>query len=273
MNRIDQRFRDLQREGRKAFIAYITAGDPDFETTTQAALGLAEGGVDIIELGLPFSDPLADGPVIQAAGQRALSAGFTLQRFWSFARELRAQLDIPLAIMTYYNPILAAGVEHFVEQADAAGIDALLVPDLPIEEAEELETILAVHGLHLIRFIAPTTNPERMARIARTARGFIYCVSLTGVTGERQTVSSQLPEVLQSIREYTQLPLCVGFGVSNADQAKQVGQLADGVIIGSAIVRSIDEHRRQDPQDVYEPLREFAVQIRNALDNKIVGSE
>ena len=272
MNRIDLCFNRLRGEGRKAFIAYMIVGDPDFESSLQTAEVLAASGVDMLELGLPFSDPLADGPVIQAASQRALSGGFTMHRFWEFAEALRQRVDIPLCIMTYYNVILSSGLDRFVQSAAKAGIDALLVPDLPVEESGELDTLLIEHQLYGIRFVTPATPPERIQSIAGTAGGFLYCVSLTGVTGERQQLSDQLQDMLSRIRQFTDLPLCVGFGVSNAEQAKRVSAIADGFIIGSAIVRLNHELHQSRPAD-YEPLKQFVAGIRLAVDQKELDVE
>jgi tryptophan synthase alpha chain len=238
---ITQAFRRRQSEGGKVLIPYIMAGDPDLGTTEKIVRSLSGVGVDLIELGMPFSDPLADGPVIQRAGQRALRQGVTLKKILDAVRELRLMIDTPIIIMTYYNLFLNYGLERFAKDAAQAGVDGLIVPDLPVEEAEELLEALDRYQLALIPLIAPTSSDERIAAICRVARGFIYFVSRTGVTGERQDVAADLFEHLERVRKHTSLPIAVGFGVSTPEQAQRIAHHADGVVIGSAIVRLIEE--------------------------------
>jgi tryptophan synthase alpha chain len=239
-NRIDQKFADLRTRGNKGFIAYICAGDPDLAATKALALALEKSGVDILELGIPFSDPLADGIVNQLAAQRALESGTTTQGVLDCVREIRKQSQIPIVLYTYMNPVFGFGLGRFHAEAEAAGVDGLLILDLPPDE----DAVEKVHASNLkhIRLIAPTTPPERMARIAKSAEGFIYYVSREGVTGEQATIASSLAAKVAEIRKTTSLPIAAGFGISNAEQARKVAQSADAVVVGSAIVKRIAEH-------------------------------
>src|SRR6187549_1722501 len=234
MNRIENAFKN-----KPIFMPYFPLGYPDLETSIDVIEALAKNGADLIEVGLSFSDPLADGPLIQQATQVALEQGITVKKALAAVKELRTRgVAIPLILMGYYNPMLAYGLEKFVKDACDAGADGFIVPDLPIDEAEEFTSALrgTVHdrSLPLIQMLAPTTPNERMEKIARTAQGFIYLVSVTGVTGERKSISEGLGDLIQRVREHTSVPVCVGFGISTPEQAHQVGALADGVIVGSA---------------------------------------
>ena len=233
LNRIDATFERLRSEKRKGFIPYICAGDPDLPTTVELSQALAEAGSDIVELGVPFSDPLADGIVNQLAAQRALAAGTTVRGVLDCIRDIRKQSEIPIVLYTYLNPIIQFGFERFHEQASEAGVDGLLILDLPPEEEASLL------GLPHIRLIAPTTSPERIAKIAAGARGFLYYVSREGVTGVQETVASSLEDRIIQIRKVSDLPIAVGFGISTPEQAKTVAQHADAVVVGSAIVNLI----------------------------------
>lgn len=263
VNRIDACFDALRSRGEKGLIAYITAGDPDIETTRQAVLAMAAAGADVIELGLPFSDPLADGPVIQRAAERALAGGFRVRQIFELARAVRLESQVPLAVMTYCNPVLRFGTEAFVKEAAAAGIDALLIPDMPFEESEETAAVCRRHGLHLIRFLAPTSTNERIAGITREATGFIYCVSLTGVTGARDEISSRLGGMMQRIRPHTSVPLAAGFGIGTPEQAAAAARWADAVIVGSAIVQLVAEGG--GPAAVAERVGRFVAALKSAL--------
>ncbi len=243
-NRIDRAFTRLRAEGTKGFIAYIAAGDPDLEQTRHIAFALEAVGVDILELGVPFSDPLADGSVNQAAAIRALESGTTVPGVLACVRAMRAEgLGIAIVLYTYLNPIYLYGFDRFLADAHAAGVDGVLVLDLPPDEAgrnEELRRRPA--GLKMIRLIAPTTPPERIALIAKAAEGFVYFVSREGVTGEQASVSISLAEQAAAIRAVTDLPLAVGFGISTPEQAREAAGPVDAVVVGSAIVRRIGEH-------------------------------
>ncbi len=225
---------------RPAFMPYFPLGFPTPEQSVDVIAALAANGADLIEVGLPFSDPLADGPVIQRATQIALEQGLTMGRALANVRQLRArQVRVPLVLMGYFNPLLSYGLKRVAAEARQAGADGFIVPDLPVEESGDFEAELA--GLPLIRMIAPTTPPDRARQIAEAARGFLYLVSLTGVTGERGALPDGLPEFIGRVRRHTSLPLCVGFGIGTPAQARAVGQIADGVIVGSACVNAIGE--------------------------------
>lgn len=237
-NRIDRKFAELRARGERAFIAYICAGDPHFAATKLLARALAEAGTDLLELGVPFSDPLADGIVNQLAAQRALKAGATVRGVFDCVRMIREELQIPIVLYTYMNPVWQFGFERFHQAAEEAGVDGLLILDLPPDE----QATRALGGLRHIRLIAPTTPPERIAQITRDADGFIYYVSREGVTGAQSSVAASLGEGVAAIRRTTQLPIAVGFGISTAEQAREVAHHADAVVVGSAIVQQIAEH-------------------------------
>ena len=241
MSRLDTTFGRLRAQGERALVVYFTAGDPSLETTAQLVREAERRGADVVELGIPFSDPLADGPVIQRAGARALLAGASLVRVLHTVSELRRDVGVPLVAMTYYNPILAFGLSAFAETAAKAGLDGVLVPDLPIEEADPLLARTDDAGVDLAQFVAPTTTGARLRRIARQSRGFIYLVSLTGVTGERRELPAGLSDQVRALRLVTTKPVCVGFGISTPEQVAMIGDLADGAIVGSAIVRRVEE--------------------------------
>ncbi len=242
MNRIDKKFIQLKKEDKKAFIAFITAGYPDLAATAKLVLELEKRGVDIIELGVPFSDPLADGLLIQEASEYSLKKGTNLIKILDLVKKLRANTNLPICLMTYYNPIFCFGDKRFIDQSVASGADGVIIPDLPFEEAGEFIRYANKKGLANICFIAPTSSSARVKKIARVAKGFIYYVSLTGVTGARKTISADLKDKLSAIKRITTKPVCVGFGISDAAQVRQVQSIADGVIIGSAIVKKIKEN-------------------------------
>lgn len=242
MNRIDEKFRELKNGKQKAFIAYITAGDPDLGTTGKLIIELEKRGVDLIELGIPFSDPLADGPTIQAASQRALRKGVTVKAIMRLVRSLRKSVKVPFVFMTYYNPVLQYGLKKFVKDAKASGVDGIIVPDLPLEESGALSKIAREEDFSLILLTAPTSTNERLKKISVRSRGFIYFVSLTGVTGARSKLPADLKNNVRRLKRFTKTPVCVGFGVSTPGQAKAVASVADGVIVGSAIIRVIEKN-------------------------------
>lgn len=241
-NRIDACFQNLRAAGRRGFIAYITAGDPSPSATAGVALTLEKAGVDVLELGIPFSDPLADGATIQAAAGRAIAAGTTLARVLDIVREIRRSSEMPIVLFTYLNPVYVYGFETFHTDAAAAGADGLLVLDLPPDEAERNSEFVRGLGLRPIQLIAPTTPPDRMGLIARAAGGFIYYVSREGVTGEQSSLSQSIQSQVAEIRRHMELPIAVGFGISTPSQAAEVARDADAVVVGSAIVRRIAEH-------------------------------
>jgi tryptophan synthase alpha chain len=237
-NRIDNCFARLRSEKRKGFIPYICAGDPDLTRTVDLSLALEKAGADILELGLPFSDPLADGIVNQLAAQRALQAGATVRGVLDCVGRLRKRSEIPIVLYTYMNPIFQFGLEQFHREAAAAGVDGLLILDLPPEEDFDLETGDLIH----VRLVAPTTPPERVVEIARGAKGFLYYVSREGVTGVREKIASSLADKVAQLRQLSALPIAVGFGISTPEQAREVAQQADAVVVGSAIVNEIAKH-------------------------------
>jgi tryptophan synthase alpha chain len=260
MNRFEKKFKALKRKNKKAFIAFITAGYPNLGVTKKLILELDKIGVDIIEIGVPFSDPLADGPVIQESSQVALRNKVTLSEILDLVKELRKHTDIPLALMTYYNPIFCFGEENFAKKAKAAGVDGLIVPDLPPEEAKPLMKLAQKNKLDVISFISPTTSRPRMKHIAGISRGFIYYVSLTGVTGVRAGLPVDIQRHIREIKKITQKPVCVGFGVSNASQVEKIYQIADGVIVGSAIIKKIKENLNR--KDLVERVSRFVQGLR-----------
>lgn len=239
MNRIDRAFKKLKAERKKAFIPYITAGDPTLAATGRLVLELEKSGADIIELGIPFSDPIADGPTIQAASYRALSRGASLAKIFRLVEKLRKDTEIPLVFMTYYNPILKYGLGKFFASCKRAGVDGVIVPDLPVEESGELVRLGKKAGIKTIFLVAPTSTRDRIRQIVKCSSGFVYYVSSTGVTGTRKNLSSDIVKKVRLIRSMTAKPVAVGFGVSNAGQAAAVSKIADGVIVGSAIVKII----------------------------------
>lgn len=242
MSRIDQTFKKLKEQKRKAFIAFITAGDPDLKTTVELALSFEGAGVDILELGVPFSDPLADGPTIQKASERALERGVDLPKIFAAVKEIRAVSQLPVCLMSYYNPLFHYGLKKVTQDAAVAGVDGFIVPDLPLEEADDFRGHAKAAGLDTVFFMAPTTRPERLKLVAAAATGFIYYVAVTGVTGARAAMPASYKEQIRLARTFTEKPVCVGFGVSTPEQVRALSQSADGVIVGSAIISKIYEH-------------------------------
>jgi len=242
MNRIEKKFQDLRRRRKKAFLAFITAGYPDLETTKRLALEFTKAGVDILELGVPFSDPMADGPLIQEASQVALKKKVHLNEILNLVKELRKYTAMPICLMTYYNPIFCFGEELFVNKATSCGVDGVIIPDLPPEEGQVFLKLAQRVKLDTILFLSPTSTRDRIRQIAKAARGFIYYVSLTGVTGPRKELPTDMVKNLKKIKGITAKPICVGFGVSRAEQIRQIYRVADGVIVGSAIIKKIREN-------------------------------
>jgi tryptophan synthase alpha chain len=242
MTRIEKTFQELKAANRKAFIPYITAGDPDLKTTADLILALDKAGADIIELGVPFSDPIADGPVIQRATERALLSGTSLADILRMGAEIRKKSQIPLLLFSYYNPLLRYGLENLARDAAAAGFDGILATDLTVEESEPFVDTMKKAGLNTVFLVAPTSSPERIRKIASTSTGFLYAVSRTGVTGESQELSADLRDFLKTLRAHTDVPIAVGFGISRPEHVKAVWQEADGAVVGSAMVRTIEEN-------------------------------
>ncbi len=245
MNRIGKAF-----ENGKAFIGFLTAGDPSLEKTEEFALEMVRAGCDLIELGIPFSDPIAEGPVIQQADLRSLSAGTTTDRVFQMAADLRSKTEIPLVFMTYYNPVFSYGNERFFARCKESGMDGIIVPDLPFEEKGEITEIAAKNGVKVISMIAPTSQ-ERIRMIAKESEGFLYVVSSLGVTGVRTEIETDLDSILKIVRENTDTPAAVGFGISTPEQAAKIGRIADGVIVGSAIEKLIAKDGPEAGKEIY----------------------
>jgi len=262
MSRIEKRFKMLKERNEAALIPFVTAGYPDLRRCRDIVLALAEAGADIIELGIPYSDPVADGPVIQAASQQALSAGMDLEAFFGLVSEIRQSTDVPLVAMTYYNPVFVYGQERFADNCRRCGIDGVIVSDLPPEEGGEWLKIAAGAGLDTILLVAPTSTEERLRRVIDSASGFVYCVSRLGVTGTDQDLSDSLRPRLERMRAMTDKPLCVGFGISTAEHVRQVAALADGAVVGSALVRLVAGN--DGAPDLIDRVREFAVGLKKA---------
>jgi len=262
--RLAATFAALRERGERALVPYFTAGDPSLAVTRRLVVEAARRGADIVELGVPFSDPLADGPVIQRATQRALHAGgVTLPRVLELVRELRGETAVPLVFLTYYNPILAFGLKAFCGTAVESGVDGVIVADLPPEESAPLRVEAHAAGLDVIHLVAPTSTPDRMRKIARASSGFLYMVSLTGVTGARADLPAELQQHLRTLRGITTKPICVGFGIGTPAQAAAVGQVADGVIVGSAIVQLIEKHAGES--DLVTKIGDFIASLKAPL--------
>ncbi len=247
-------------ENGKAFIAFITCGDPDLDTTEKIIETMAENGVDMIELGIPFSDPTAEGPVIQAANLRGLAQGVTTDKVFDMIRRVRKRVSIPMVFMTYANVVFSYGTERFIRTAAEVGMSGLILPDVPYEEKAEFADVCKKYGLDLISLIAPTSD-ERIGMIASSAEGFVYCVSSLGVTGTRSEITSDIDSMIASVRENTDIPVAIGFGISNPEQAAQMAAKADGIIIGSAIVKLIEKYGK----DCVPYVKKFVKEISAAL--------
>ena len=254
----------ITRSSTPALVAYVTCGDPDIKTTREIVLSAIRSGADVIELGVPFSDPVADGPVIQRASERALRHNTSLEDVLHLAADVRKESDAALVVFSYLNPILRFGLERFCAEAARSGVDAALITDLTVEEAGEYRRLMEVHGLDTIFLAAPTSPDARLKAIAQACQGFVYAVSRTGVTGTQQQLAGDARGLVQRIRKYTKLPVAVGFGISNADQFRQVGSFADAAAVGSAIVQAIEQNPGQEPKAVAElitALKQGAGQI------------
>ncbi len=247
-------------ENGKAFIAFITCGDPDLETTAAAVRAAEKNGADLIELGIPFSDPTAEGPVIQDANLRALNGGVTTDKIFSLVRDLRRSVKIPLVFMTYANVIFSYGSERFISACADSGIDGLILPDLPFEEKSEFSPICQKYGVDLISLIAPTSE-NRTAMIAKEAEGFVYIVSSLGVTGTRSEIKTDLSSIIDIVRQNTDIPCAVGFGISTPAQAKKMAEISDGAIVGSAIVKLLEKHGKNAP----EPIGRYVKSMKDAI--------
>jgi tryptophan synthase alpha chain len=263
MNPIDTTFQRLRQRGQKAFIPFLTAGDPDVSATREIAKALARIGATVLEIGFPYSDPLADGPIIQASYTRALEGGLRLDDVFRTIAEL--SVDVPLVAMVSYSLIMHKGEAAFVRQAKQAGFSGAIVPDLPFDEAGNLEEVAANHAFNLVQLVTPTTPRERAAAIAKRSTGFLYCVSVTGITGERERLPDQVLEQLAFLRSQTSLPLCVGFGISKPEHVAMLRDAADGIIVGSALVRKLEDAGRKPMAEVVASVAELAASLAAAV--------
>ena len=248
-------------ENGKAFIAFITCGDPDLETTAAVVREAVQNGADLIELGIPFSDPTAEGPVIQGANLRALNGGITTDQIFSFVEELRRDITVPMVFMTYANVVFSYGAERFISACNAIGIDGLILPDLPFEEKDEFQPLCRKYGVDLVSLIAPTSE-NRIAVIAKEAEGFLYIVSSLGVTGTRSEIKTDLASIVKVARENTNIPCAIGFGISTPEQAKKMADISDGAIVGSAIIKLLEKHGKDAPKYVGEYVKSMKDAIR-----------
>lgn len=264
MGRIDDAFNTLKQQGKKGIIPFVTAGDPDLATTEQLLIELSQSGATLIELGVPFSDPMADGPVIQRASERALKHGFGLQELLDTAGRARKRIDTPIILFSYYNPLLQFGLQRVARATRDAGLDGILVTDLSPEESGEFEAELRANDLNMIFLIAPTSTDERLRLVAKHASGFIYAVSRAGVTGTRSSVSAEAEKLVTRMRRFSTLPIAVGFGISNAEQVADVHRYADAVVVGSAIVAEME--RLSDAPDLAEKIGAFMTGLKDLQD-------
>ncbi|MBI3353488.1 MAG: tryptophan synthase subunit alpha [Nitrospirae bacterium] len=263
MSRIEKVFKKLKDNNQKALIPFITAGDPDLDKTGELVMAMEKAGADIIELGVPFSDPIADGPIIQRASYRALKGGVSLRKILGLVKDLRRETSVPIVLMTYYNPVFKYGLSEFVKDAVGEGVDGIIVPDLPPEEGRGIIEEGMKAGLDTIFLIAPTSTRERIKMISALSRGFIYYVSLTGVTGARESLPTEVEESVKRIKKAADKPIAVGFGISTAEQAKRISSFADGVIIGSAIVGLIE--RNTGNPDLVRIVSEFVREVKGGI--------
>jgi len=262
MNRIVEKFNYLQEKNEKAFIPFVTAGDPDLNTTLELVLTLEKAGADIVELGIPYSDPMADGPVIQASSTRALAKGTKIKFIMEKVKELREKTQIPLVYLLYYNSIFKYGPEKFFKQCKDVGIDGLIIPDLPLEERAEVIEIADKYDICIIPMVAPTSH-GRIKAITNLGKGFVYCVSVNGVTGTRQKLNTDVKEYMDLISTYTNMPKALGFGISNAEMAKAYAPYCQAIIVGSAIIKLVAEGGSQ--KEIIKRVYDFAVEIKNAI--------
>lgn len=263
MSRIETTFAALKQRQETALIPFVTAGDPDLKVTVDIILTLVEAGADLIELGVPFSDPMADGPTIQAASERALAAGTTLSGVLQLVAEVRQKSEVPLVLMGYYNPVFCYGPARFARDAAAAGVDGLLLVDLPPEEVTEISAVMHESGIDLITLLAPTTPPERMKRLAATAEGYLYYVSMTGVTGAQKISPQDIQLAVEDLKKMTDVPVGVGFGITTVADAQAVGAFADGVVVGSALVKIIENNGKSE--ELLPAVAKFVSELKGGL--------
>ena len=263
MNRIQDRFKELKSKRQKALVAFITAGDPDMETTERVFGVLEKNGADLVEIGVPFTDPLADGPVILQSALRSLDAGTTLEKILKLVSDIRQNSQLPIVLMSSYNPIFVYGDKRFIDDALKAGVDGAIIPDLPPEEGKELAAYAKEKEFNMIYLLAPTSTPKRVERVLEQSDGFIYYISLTGVTGVRSSLAEGIEEKVSKIKEKAELPVLIGFGISGQEQAKKAAEFSDGVIVGSELVKTI--HENSDPQTCDEKVGALITELKNGV--------
>jgi tryptophan synthase alpha chain len=263
MSRIDECFERLRAAGEKALVPFVTAGDPDLATTAELVLAMAGSGADLIEIGVPFSDPSADGPAIQRSSERSLERGTTLRRILELVGRVRPQVDVPLVLMGYANPFYAMGAEGFADAASDVGVDGIICPDLPPEEGGDLFGALEARGIDGVLLAAPTTTDDRLAMLVERTRGFLYYVSLTGVTGAREVLAADVAANVEAIRKHGTVPVCVGFGISTPEHARAIGKVADGIVVGSALVDRIE--RAPSPAAAVDAVAAFITELKAPL--------
>ncbi|RMG59911.1 MAG: tryptophan synthase subunit alpha [Deltaproteobacteria bacterium] len=269
MSRIEERFRELKERGEKGLVLYLTAGDPDLETSLELLLCAASSGADVIELGIPFSDPMADGPVIQRAFMRSLGSGFRTKDAFRLVREFRKYFSTPLVLFGYVNPIIAYGPTRFFRDAVRAGVDGILAVDLPLEEWEPFREEAVKSGLDWIGLVAPTSGIERIRLIGKKSSGFIYVISVTGITGMREKLPAEYVKIVKSLRKETSLPVVVGFGISTPEMAQEVASVCDGVVVGSAAVRLVEEHGK-NKEKLLRNFSSFVEKMKLGMQNGVV---
>jgi tryptophan synthase alpha chain len=262
MNRIDGKFKFLKEKNEKAMIAFITAGDPNLDTTIDVVLAMEVAGADIIELGIPYSDPLADGVIIQQSSTRALNNGARISKIMNTVKEIRKNTEVPLVYLVYYNSVFKYGIEKFIKECSNVGIDGIIIPDLPIEERKDIIEVADSYGVNLIPLVAPTSK-KRIESIVNNGKGFVYCVSTNGVTGVRKELGTNIEEYMEVVSQYTNLPKAIGFGISGPDMAKQLKSYCDGVILGSAIVRLFGEGLEKE--ELITNVKNFVKSIKDVL--------
>lgn len=261
MNRIDLKFNELRKNGEKALIPFITAGDPNLDTTVDIVLAMEEAGADIIELGIPYSDPLADGVTIQASSNRALKNGAKIVKIMDTVKRIRKKTQVPLVYLVYYNSIFKYGMEKFMKESNESGIDGIIIPDLPIEERKDIIAIGEKYDVDIIPLVAPTSK-ERIKNIVKDAKGFVYCVSVNGVTGVRNDISTNVEEYMNTISEYTNLPKALGFGISSSEMAAGFKPYCEGIIVGSAVIKKIENGKNKE--DIINHVRKFVEELKMA---------
>lgn len=262
MNRIEAKFQELKEKNEKAMIPFVTAGDPNLNTTIDLVYAMEKAGADIIELGVPYSDPIADGPTIQASSQRSLGNGTTIAKIMDTVKTIRLKTEVPLVYLVYYNSVFKHGIERFIRECSESGIDGVIIPDLPIEERKDILAISDNYNVCLIPLIAPTSK-ERIKNIVKNASGFIYCVSTNGVTGVRNEIKTNLDEYMSIVSQYAEIPKALGFGISSSKMAKELKGYCDGIIIGSAIVKKVDESKDKD--EAIKNVMDFVREVKDVL--------